>query len=126
MAQYDYRIGTTQSGMTNVEDLPVSLPPPRSAFVTGLKRVTLGNGLIRELGLPSATWYWDYLTREQRDQLRQFCDSASATVYIRTRLYDGDNYKDYQAVMVWPEDEERESGGRRLSFAIEFKRLVEV
>jgi len=124
MAIYDYRIGATLAGMTNLENLTPPLPAPKSYFRPFYESITLADGSIRGMGSPVASWRWGVLSRAQRDALRVFCTSKSATVYIRTRKTDSaDAYTDYRAIMIWPDDEERDAG-RRLDFLIEFRQLV--
>lgn len=125
MALFDYRIGTTLGGMTNIEDLPTPIPNMQSFYKPFQQTLTLGDGTTRGVGFPEAVWQWNFLTREQRDQLRQFCPSSSAIVFIRTRISDnGDEYKTFQAVMHWPNDEER-FARKRTDFKIRFTHLIE-
>lgn len=102
----DYKIGTTLSGMTNIESLGV--PVPRSRFQAG-ERVALANGGVRELGWGRAEWEFPILTMTQRNALRNYCPSGSAAVYIRT-MTNEDAYANYQAMMIWPEEEDQRAG----------------
>ena len=125
-AQYQYEIGPTYAGMTNVEELATPLPPPRSTFKPYSQAVNLGNGRVRGNGWPVAEWRFGFLKQAQRDQLRAFCPGASACVYIKTRTNDSaDSYQVYTATMVWPQSEERDADGRRLDFVVEFINLQE-
>ncbi len=125
MPIYEYKIGTT-STMTNIEELTVPIPNMKSFYRPYAEVVTLGNGESFGRGFPQAEWTWNFLTRAQRDQLREFCVGASAPVYISTRVNDNaDEYKDFQAIMIWPLEEERFTG-KRMDFTIVFKQLVEV
>jgi len=125
MAIYDYEIGTSYGGMANLEDLTTPVDPPKSSFWPHSRYVNLGNGQVRGAGFARAEWRWGFVTQAQRNQLRTFCTGASAEVYIQTRKNDtSDAYQVYTAVMVWPEEEQRENG-RRLDFVIEFRDLVE-
>jgi len=127
MALYSYELGTTYAGMTNVEELATPLPPPRSTFKLYSQTVNLGDGTVRGAGRAATEWRFGYLTLAQRNQLRQFCPGASANnIYIKTRTNDSaDLYKVYTATMVWPQSEERDTGGRRLDFVVEFVNLQE-
>lgn len=125
MALFDYRIGTTLVGMTNIEDLPTPISNMQSFYKPYQQAIVLGDGTTRGVGYPEAIWQWNFLTREQRDQLRIFCPSSSAIVYIRTRVSDNaDQYKNFLAIMHWPEDEER-FARKRMDFKIRFTHLVE-
>lgn len=123
---YNYSIGTTLVGITNIELLATPVTPPKSAFKPYAEQRDLTSGGTRGLGRPVATWTWSVLSREERDQLRTFCTGASATVHIRTRTNDSsDAYKYYQAVMVWPTQNEDKDARRRVNFSIEFRNLIE-
>ncbi|MCX6057736.1 MAG: hypothetical protein NTW69_06265 [Chloroflexi bacterium] len=125
MSIYEYKIGTTSGGMTNIESLTVLIPNMRSFFKPYSEVVTLGDGSQFGRGFPQVDWTWNLLTREQRDQLRTFCTGASATVYISTRTNDSaDTYKNYQAIMFWPLEEER-FARKRMDFTLQFRQLVE-
>jgi hypothetical protein len=137
MAQYLFMIGTTQAGMTNLEELAVPILPPRYTFTPFSVYSDLGNGMVRGGGWAEAKWIWnadnnDYIPTKQRDQLRQFCPGASATVYIQTYINDKDSssglpdaVKKFQAVMIWPQGENRDAKVRR-DFVLQFRSLVEV
>lgn len=125
MTQYSYQIGTSTGTLTNVESLTTPLPPPKSTFTPYAEPVDLGNGAVRGAGWASATWNWGFLTQAQRDQLRTYCTGASASVYIVTRKTDTtDAYTTYSGVMIWPQNEERDSKYVRTDFTVEFRKLV--
>jgi hypothetical protein len=118
-----YMIGSTLGGMVTLASLGV--PDPKSTWQPYSELVPLDSGKERGVGFPVATWQFGYLTRAQRNALRTFCTGASAAVYIQTRKADNDDaYDDYSAIMVWPLAEDRDAG-RRISFVIRFKHLVE-
>lgn len=122
MAQYDYEIGASYVGMTNVEDLATPLSAPKSTFLPYSQLLNLGEGTVRGSGWATATWRFGFLTQSQRNQLRTFCTSASASVYIKTRKNDtSDAYEVYTAVMIWPE--ENKDAGKRLDFVLAFQNL---
>ena len=112
--------------MTNVEELSTPLPAPRSTFSPHSQYLRLGDGSVRGGGWATATWRWGFLTQAQRDQLRTFCTDASASVYIKPRKNDNSAaYQVYAATMIWPQEEERETSGKRLDFVVEFTNLQE-
>lgn len=119
MAKYQFMIGLTKQTMTNVEDLGII--PPKTEFRPALERVNLGSGKVRDLGYSVVIWRWGFLTLEQREKLRDYCSDASNEVWIRTRINEEDKYADAKAIMIWPETEEREVGGIRIDFQLEFR-----
>jgi hypothetical protein len=130
MAVDNYCIGTTYGNLTNVENLTPSIPGPEAMkhFQGYTHTPDLGNGLVRGGGFPKTAWHWGFLSAAQRDVLRStYCSGKSSNVYIRTT--DGSytsgspTYKVYQAVMIWPDTEDR-FAGRSLDITIEFRNLV--
>lgn len=110
--------------LINIESLTPSVYPPRSTFRSWTMTVPTGDGLERGLGRPQATWRWGFITAAQRDILRTYITSKSARVYIRTRRTENnDDYEEYSAAALWPDDEDR-LAGRRLNFVLEFRDLV--
>jgi len=123
MAQF--AIGTSNPP-NNIETLTVPLPAPRAVHRDYAELVTASSGRVYGRGYPYCQWTFSHLTSAQRAQLKSFCSGASANVYIRT-LADDDAYHTYQAVMQWPEEEQREPAVRdRLELTISFTHLVEV
>lgn len=120
----DFRIGTTQANMTNIETLTVPLPIPRSVFHECAETVIAASGRTYGRGLPVCKWTFAILTSAQRQQLKFYCAGLSAVVYIRT-LANDDQYYNYRAIMHWPIEEERDPSKRRdrLEFEIEFTHL---
>lgn len=120
----DFKIGTTQANMTNVEALATPLPVPRSVFRDFAEIVTAASGRSYGRGLPTCKWIFSVLTSAQRQQLKTFCASKSAIVYICT-LANDDVYYNYRAIMHWPVEEERDPSKRRdrLEFEIDFTHL---
>ena len=126
MSIYENKIGATLIGMTNIESLTVPIPNPKPFYRAYAEIVGTLAGIDYGRGHAQVDWVWNILTREQRDQLRTFCTGISAAVYIRTRTNDNsDEYKNYQAIMHWPLDEERDARAR-MDFKITFTHLVEV
>lgn len=123
----DFRIGTTQANMTNIETLTEPLPVPRAVFREYAETVIAASGRTYGRGLPVCRWTFAILTSAQRQQLKLFCSGASAIVYIQT-LINTDQYVSYRAIMHWPIEEERDPSLRRdrLEFAIEFTHLEQV
>lgn len=131
---YEFKIGTSSGGMTLLSGLSTPVPFPAWTFQPWAEAVQLGDGKIGGFGLPKATWKWGFLTQAQRDMLRTFCTGKSALVYIRTlenetheitpsttpKTYT--SYRDYLAVMIWPEKEDV-FATRRLDFTIEFQQM---
>ena len=77
------------------------------------------------MGFPVATWSWDVLTRAHRDALRVYCPGMSSAVYIRTKTMDSsDSYANFNAVMVWPTQDEERDTERRIKLKITFRFLV--
>src|SRR5512139_3417785 len=111
--------------LINLESLSPAVYPPKSTYRPYYEAVQLANGKARGLGRPIATWRWGFLTLAMRDKLRGYCTSKSADVYIRTRINESDAYGTFSAVMIWPDDEEKQAG-RRLNFTIEFRNLVQL
>lgn len=121
----EFAIGTSNPP-TNLESLPVPLPVPRAPFRDYAEQIVAASGRVYGRGYPSCQWVFSRLTSAQRAQLKLFCSGASANVYIKT-LADDDAYHTYQAVMRWPEEEEREPAVRdRLELTISFTHLVEI
>lgn len=117
----EFAIGNTLAGIQALRAL--SIPAPQSTYRPYSTDIRLGDGTMRGMGFPIATWHWGFLSAAQRDLLRTYCTGQSALVYIRTPK-DDLSFVDYQAVMVWPSEEERASS-RVLDFTLEFHRLVE-
>jgi ABC-type proline/glycine betaine transport system substrate-binding protein len=125
MPVYEYKIGTTLLGMTNIESMTVPVPNPQTFFKLYAEIVTLGDGSSFGRGFPQVEWKWNLLTRAQRDQLRAYCAGTSAAVYVRTRTNDSaDAYKNYLAIMHWPLEEEKYAT-KRMDLNILFTQMVE-
>jgi len=110
------------TALSNVETL--GLNAPRSTFKPWVSTIDLGNATARALGRPLAAWLWGFVTQAQRNTLRAYCTGKSARVYICTRKNDtSDAYVTYDALMLWPDDEEKATG-RRLNFTLQFRDLI--
>jgi hypothetical protein len=123
----EFMIGTTQTNMVNIETLTVPLPVPRAVFRDYSETITAASGRTFGRGYPYCQWVFSLLSSEQRQQLKTFCPGSSARVYIRT-LNNSDVYANYQAIMHWPEEEERDVSKRRdrLELTITFTHLVQI
>jgi hypothetical protein len=118
----DYKLGTTLAGITNIESLTTPLPIPRvSEPVYELEKQ--GNGLYREMGLPSCTWTFPLLSTAELAQLRTFCSGSSAVVYLRTlpKLSALTTYATYKAVLLFPKVDA--VGGFASDVVIKFERM---
>lgn len=115
----------TINKLTNVERLTPLYPfAPKSRPRPWYQGIDLGDGLARGMGRPVTVWSFGYVTQAFRDALRAYCPGKSARVFIRTRDIDhADGYNTYEAALIWPEDEQRETT-RRLDFALQFRDLV--
>jgi len=128
MPIYSYKIGTaggSTAGMTNIESLTTPVPAPHSSFQPYSQAIPLGNGLVRGGGWQVAEWRWGFLTRAQRDQLRTYCTTASNTVAICTRTNESDTYANFSAIMIWPQEENKDAG-RRVPFVVKFQKLTAI
>lgn len=121
----EFKIGTSAGAMTLLESLTEPMVAPKSEYYPYARVVNKGNGGTRGVGSPYAVWTFALLTVEQRDQLKSFCTDASAVVYIRTKKND-DTYADFQATMIWSEQEPRFVGGHKANINVVFRNLVAV
>jgi hypothetical protein len=120
----DFMIGTTLGGMTALRSLTHPVSNPLATFTPYSKPLNLGDGSVRGGGWIAATWDWqDVISAAERHQLRTFCTGASSSVFIATLVNDNDVYLAYSAVMIWPQEEERDFL-RRVKFQIKFRALV--
>lgn len=126
MANSDYKIGTTLLGIASLNQLsPTPIVDPKHVFQFYGSYEDLVDGQVRGVGSPVLEWRYGYVTRAQRDQFRTFCTGPSSTVFIRTRTNDStDQFLIYQAIMIWPLEEDKRAG-RRLDFTIRFRNLIE-
>jgi len=120
---YEYKIGTSQGGLTLLSTL--GIPAPRHGFVPSSVDVDLGDGSQVGHGWPTDEWHWGFLTASQRATLRTYIPGKSASIYIRDLKDDGSTWKDFQVEAIWPKEEDRQAG-RRLSFTLQFRAMVEL
>lgn len=96
------------------------------------KYTRLANGQKRGMGFPIARWIFKGLRPGQRENLRDFCLTVSADVYIRTPTSETSGgvrtYGDYSAILSWMERSEIASDGIGVVEQTEltFTHLVEV
>lgn len=123
--RFEFEIGLTQGGLTNLEQLATPVTAPKRFYTPYTSVIILGDGSQRGQGAPTATWRWGFLPQNERDMLRTFCPGASAAVCIRTYTNDSaDSAKEFSCDMYWPNEAEEIAKGRRLDFTIEFRNLV--
>jgi hypothetical protein len=119
----DFKIGTSEGGMTNIESLTTPLPLPQFDFLPFARTVHKGNGGMRGVGFPVATWTFQLLSLAEYTQLRTFCTGASAEVYIRTRI-DDDTYANFFVKMICPNDGMGRWYGNRKNYVVTFRNMV--
>lgn len=119
----DFKIGTTEVGMTNIESLTTPLPLPQFDYLPFARTVNLGNGGTRGVGSPVVTWTFQMLSLAEYTQLRTFCAGASAHVFIQTRI-DDDTYAGFEGEMVCPNDGMGRWFGNRKNYVVTFRNLV--
>lgn len=100
MPVYDYAIGSSNPP-TNLESLTTPINPPRSRYQEAAQFIDKADGGQRGQGFPTLEWVFDTLTQDMIDQLRAFCPTQSADVFLTTRILDG-SFDTFSAVMLWP------------------------
>ncbi len=104
----------------------LTIPAPKSVYGFYSKPLPLGTGGIRAGGWKTTEWRWGFISQAQRTSLRTYITSASAELYIRTRIYDSsDVYAWFIAQAVWPLEEDRQTT-RRLSFVIKMQAMQQI
>ena len=111
-----------QAGLDLLSELTEPVPWPQASYKPYAEVEDLGDLTKLGVGWPSAEWRFPLLTLDQRNQLREYCETASARVYVRT-IDDGGTYNDYLAVMVWPAEESLIQGGLVFDLVIRFEAL---
>jgi len=122
---YEFKIGTTQGTLTLLSELTVPVHWPLQTFQSYSVEKGLGSGLSKGLGWSICTWNFGFLSKNQRDQLKQFCPNLSVSLYIRT-LDDDLDWHDYSCKMKWPFDAEERTCGRSLKVTLVFYALDEL
>jgi len=119
-------IGLTVETITNLYDLAVPVRPPLVHYEPGTDEVENMDGLVEDIGSPRAELRWDYITRTERDSLRTILGAKSTRVFVHIPTTEnGDEYKDFSAIAVWPK-EDRSLITIRRDFVILLKNMVEV
>ena len=121
----DFEIGTTEGGLTNIEQLTTPLPAPKSNFLPYARTVPLGNSGTRGLGNPIASWTFPILSIEEYSQLKTFCPGTSADIFIQTKI-DDDTYAVFSGKMIWPNEPQDRWYGVRRNFSVQFRQLIEI
>lgn len=131
MAIYDYQIGTSLAGLTNLESLATPVRPPRGRFVEKSLLFDRADGHVSGHGSILVVWSFDVLTVAMVNQLRQFCTGQSAAIWIKTRvppdsISSVETFRIYNGIMIWPTQdymERRQIGGKYLGLEIQFRQL---
>lgn len=131
MAIYDYQIGTTLAGLTNLESLATPVRPPRGRFVEKSLLFDRSDGHVSGHGSILATWLFDVLTVAMVGQLRQFCTGQSVEIWIKTRvppdsISSTESMRIFNGIMIWPTQDymdRRQIGGKYLGVEIQFRQL---
>lgn len=123
MTFYDYKLGTTYAGLTNVETITDG-KAPTSVLSEWSVVSDKGDGLAGGHGFPTARWTFGGLEQTGIDALRAYCPGKSANIWINTRTPAG-TFQVYQAVMLWPDEpmSSRRFTGVYAPFTIEFRYL---
>lgn len=125
---YEFKIGTSKAGMVSLHELTTPVTWPKDEYQRWPEVKNLVSGGQRGMGLPEATWYWEFAPGAQYTQLQVFQGSGAnlttTGVYIRTRNQNN-QFKDYQCDMLWPANIQW-TAGRVVKFEIKFRNLVEV
>lgn len=119
----EFAIGTTEEGMTNIEQLTTPLPVPKSAFLPYTRTVMLGSGATRGVGAPIASWTFPVLSIDEYSQLKTFCPGSSASIFIQTKI-DNDTYAVFSGDIIWPNEPQDRWYGVRRNFSVQFRNLV--
>lgn len=118
-----FQISTSLESLTDLSTLGV--PAPRSSYIDGAELKSLGDFSAIWVGFPSIIWGWSFLSRSQRNALREICPGASQPVYLRSRVNDNDDeFRVFSATMIWPI--ESKDFTRRIEFSLQFVGVVEI
>lgn len=128
----NFKIGATLMGLVDLDTLLnfAGSADPDWSFQPYSRSITLGNGIIKGVGYSIAKWRWNAIDDVSRETLQEFVGSSlSAPVFITTpvsQTYLGEIiYKDFQAIMHWPDAEEDFQTTYVLGLFITFSHLVE-
>lgn len=118
-----FQLGTTLEGLTAIDELTTPLPDMKSDFFPFTRLVGTGDGGVRGVGAPYASWTFPILEIDQYNQLREFCPGAIAEIYIQTKL-DDDTFAVFSGDMIFPLEPQDRFYGQRKNKVIHFKNLV--
>ena len=88
----DYYIGTSVGTLVKIKSLltktgnPNPNPTPMTPYTEIVGKDL--NGANIESGFSKTTWQWDFLHKDDIEQLLAYCPNASASIVITTRIYD--------------------------------------
>lgn len=113
------------AGMTAFSAMGTALKEPASTlYMPYQTNERMASAVTVGRGYKSVTMYWNSLTRPQRDMLRTFCTTASASVYCYIPTNDSNQtFATFQGTMVWPLNE-RWRQNILQDFTIEIIKLV--
>jgi hypothetical protein len=112
-------------GSPHISEGSFSVDPAHRSAV-----VVLGDGTEQENGWLQCGWHINGLRASQFDALSAYKSAHSTRVYIRTLDNDGETFKNYSALMIWPVkpvrgDPMATEGGQVFDFELKFIQLVE-
>lgn len=109
--------GSDPDDWTEVQDLlsavslDVTLRTLEWEYQPYSRSVILGDGTQRGLGYPRVRWLFKGLRPEQRENLKDFCASLSAEVYIRTPTNETAagvrTWDDFSGILQWTTEPEQ-------------------
>jgi len=118
-----FELGTTLVSMTPIDELTIPLPDMKSNYFPYTRVAGLGNGGVRGLGAPYATWTFPILEIDEYNQLRVYSPGAMASVYVHTKL-DDDTFAVFAGDMIVPLVPQDRNNGMRKNVTVEFRNLV--
>jgi hypothetical protein len=123
-----FQIGTTEPGLTSLDDLTTPLPDPQWEFREYRKMIRLGDGSLFGAGPRTVVWTFPMLEPDQIAQLETFL--SDDPIYIQTLKRD-DTIATFEVIMnvVDPaQDGKHQPGfrGWRVGHELEFIVLSEV
>lgn len=106
-----YKIGTSYGGLALLSTLAGNERDrdPRGEPMEYSAPIKLGDGTIRNLGVLTQTWHWDFMSEARRNALYALVGS----VYVYTRKNDG-TFGYFTAKLIWPENEPEHFSNRVL------------
>jgi hypothetical protein len=131
------QIGTSQVGLTSLEDIavgiPESIPWPRMRYYPERSRVRLTSKKYAGIGGAYIIWHWDFFKAEWRHAMREYLTAISTDdLFIESQINededdDGvDDWVQFEVIATWPEGDEEKDAGRRIGFDLEFDIVQEL